>query len=166
MLNAYIQRDHAVLSIYALDLQRDFMDSHKQKVCPVVTRERDGYTQLLLFRHPQEGVQLVKGSVEPGETTAAAALRELREESGIEDALIDFKMGEKIFPTYQQAWTFYKMKIEGARALPDEWQFFAEEDGGLLFEFFWQSIHEALDTPYPDLYDEARLFIRLELKEE
>ncbi|MHC8286071.1 NUDIX domain-containing protein [Pseudomonas sp. XS1P51] len=46
------------------------------KACPVVLRNIE-QLEILAFRHPLAGLQLVKGSVEPGELTGAAAVREL-----------------------------------------------------------------------------------------
>ena len=51
------------------------------KSCPVVLRARETL-EILAFEHPLAGLQLVKGSVEPGESTALAAVRELMEEAG------------------------------------------------------------------------------------
>ena len=52
------------------------------KACPVVLR-RGQTLEILAFEHPLAGLQLVKGSVEPGEPTDVAAVRELFEEAGI-----------------------------------------------------------------------------------
>ena len=52
------------------------------KACAVVLSS-ESPPRILLFRHPQAGVQLVKGSIEPGETAQQAALRELWEETGV-----------------------------------------------------------------------------------
>ncbi|MDF4937158.1 NUDIX domain-containing protein, partial [Vibrio parahaemolyticus] len=52
------------------------------KVCPVVLRNQN--QEILLFKHPLAGVQLVKGTVEVfDESYIIAAKRELAEESGI-----------------------------------------------------------------------------------
>ena len=59
------------------------------KACPVVLQG----SKLLVFRHPSAGIQLVKGTIESGEGPEAAALRELREESGIADAAICEDLG-------------------------------------------------------------------------
>ncbi|HST88354.1 MAG TPA: NUDIX domain-containing protein, partial [Ktedonobacterales bacterium] len=60
----------------------------KVKVYAYVTREREGRTQALVFRHrvpdaPEAGIQVPGGTAEPGERPADALLRELREEAGI-----------------------------------------------------------------------------------
>lgn len=56
----------------------------------VVVRERDGTPEFAVvgaLKRPQEGV-LPKGHIESGETPEVAALRELREEAGIEGEVI------------------------------------------------------------------------------
>lgn len=53
------------------------------KACAVVLRDR-GVLEILAFEHPLAGLQLVKGSVEAGESTCATAVRELMEEAGIQ----------------------------------------------------------------------------------
>ena len=62
------------------------------KACPVILSCIAG-PRILLFRHPLAGVQLVKGTIESGETPAEAALRELSEEAGIDDASIVSDLG-------------------------------------------------------------------------
>ena len=62
------------------------------KACPVFLSSIPG-AHILLFRHPIAGVQLVKGTIEKGETPAETALRELSEESGITDASLVSDMG-------------------------------------------------------------------------
>lgn len=55
-----------------------------RKVIAYITRGRGGETRLLVFEHvdnPDAGVQVPKGTVEPGETLENAARREVREES-------------------------------------------------------------------------------------
>ncbi|MBF0678189.1 MAG: NUDIX domain-containing protein [Devosia sp.] len=54
-----------------------------QKVCPVVVRGSGRDQEILVFHHPQAGVQLVKGTLEPGEDPVTGDLRELAEESGL-----------------------------------------------------------------------------------
>jgi len=55
--------------------------------------------QLLVFRHldfPEAGIQVPAGTIKPGEALDAAALREAREETGLETlALVSF-LGEQL----------------------------------------------------------------------
>ena len=50
-----------------------------EKVCPYVLRGAGDRLEVLAFRHPLAGCQLVKGSLEPGERVVVGALRELAE---------------------------------------------------------------------------------------
>jgi 8-oxo-dGTP pyrophosphatase MutT (NUDIX family) len=77
------------------------------KVCPIVLRERAGSRQILVFRHPSAGVQLVKGGLENGEEPAEGALRELAEESGINKILsVEDKGTWNAGPAYPH-WHFF-----------------------------------------------------------
>ncbi len=53
------------------------------KACPIVLRGPATALKVLAFRHPIAGIQLVKGSIEPGERVDAAVVRELLEEAGV-----------------------------------------------------------------------------------
>ena len=63
------------------------------KACPVVLRSTQGKCEILAFCHPLAGHQFVKGTVEAGETPAAAALRELYKEAGITAQAITTMLG-------------------------------------------------------------------------
>ncbi|MBI5302308.1 MAG: NUDIX domain-containing protein [Chloroflexi bacterium] len=56
---------------------------HLDKVTAFITRH-DG-DEVLLFEHPYAGIQIPAGTVEEGEPFAQAALREAREESGLNE---------------------------------------------------------------------------------
>jgi 8-oxo-dGTP pyrophosphatase MutT (NUDIX family) len=99
------------------------------KACPVVLTSSPPI-RILLFRHPLAGTQLVKGTIEKGETPGQAALRELTEESGISDV-----------------WSFHLCRAE--RDLPERWGYKTLDDHGHLFEFFWASLE---DLPYADCH--------------
>jgi len=63
------------------------------KVTAFVTREGMSGLELLLFRHPNAGVQIPAGTVEEGETLERAALREVREETGLVDLRVRHYIG-------------------------------------------------------------------------
>ncbi|WP_284356572.1 NUDIX hydrolase [Pseudomonas putida] len=116
------------------------------KACPVVLSS-SVYPRILLFRHPQAGVQLVKGTLEKGETPATAALRELGEESGIANAKVTQDLGCWDAGHLGQVWSFHLCQVEGA--LPEHWSHQTQDDHGHLFTFFWAALD---DLPYGDCH--------------
>lgn len=104
------------------------------KACPIVLR-RD---ELLVFRHPLAGVQLVKGTIEPNESPEHAALRELAEESGIVDA----ELGETIavWDAEDEGQSWAIVEVRSRAALPDRWTHFTKDGGGHEFAFFWHPL--------------------------
>lgn len=129
------------------------------RTCPVVLRE-SGELEVLAFEHPLAGLQLVKGRLEPGESTQAAAIRELFEEAGIRaEAVRD--LGLCFNPSAQQVWAFHQ--CEPCSALPDAWTHRTEDDGGHLFRFFWHPLaHEPGEAWHPPFRD-ALAFVRSQL---
>lgn len=83
---------------------------HPDKACSAVLcfAQRPG---ILLFRHPQAGVQLVKGTIERGETPGQAALRELAEESGIDSATVVADLGCWESGHNGQIWSFQLCQV-------------------------------------------------------
>jgi 8-oxo-dGTP pyrophosphatase MutT (NUDIX family) len=116
------------------------------KACPVVLTSSPPI-RILLFRHPLAGTQLVKGTIEKGETPGQAALRELTEESGISDAVIESDLGCWKADHQDQVWSFHLCRAE--RDLPERWGYKTLDDHGHLFEFFWASLE---DLPYADCH--------------
>lgn len=53
------------------------------KACPIVVRHIEEQSEILVFSHPLAGTQLVKGSIEAGESSMEASERELMEEAGV-----------------------------------------------------------------------------------
>jgi 8-oxo-dGTP pyrophosphatase MutT (NUDIX family) len=64
------------------------------KVTAFITRERPTGRQLLLFQHPQAGVQLPAGTMDAGEDWATAVLREAYEETGLTQLTIHRYLGK------------------------------------------------------------------------
>jgi 8-oxo-dGTP pyrophosphatase MutT (NUDIX family) len=135
-----------------------------EKAVVAVVRTVDGRPELLAFDHPHAGTQLPKRTIEPDESIAAAALRELEEESGLTLA------GE---PTFIGTWE-RKLQdgIEGDRAphlhpwhlsllevppgLPDNWSHRATgspEEEGLIFQYRWVAVDADLPCKLHPLFD-------------
>lgn len=103
--------------------------------------------RILLFLHPQAGVQLVKGTIEKDETPGQAALRELAEESGISAAEIVDDLGCWDSGHHGQIWSFHLCRAGGP--LPEQWSHQTLDDHGHRFEFFWASLDH---LPYGDCH--------------
>lgn len=138
------------------------------KACPVVIRQRDGRTEILAFKHPAEKLQIVKGTIDPGESPGDAACRELFEESGliadknpkllaISNALLD-----------GNTWYFYLCDV--FQSIPDNWDFETLDDGGHMFRFFWHPIEVELNSEWHPLFHsvfkviQPKLYEHLELQ--
>lgn len=125
---------------------------HKACACLV-----DGRGRLLVFDHPEDGgMQLPKGTVEPGEAPDDAVRRELLEESGIDyrGALQplgtmdrDCEAGvEGNVHRHAQLWHLYLMRVEGT--LPETFEHVASgspEEDGLVFRFRWLAADDSVD---------------------
>ncbi len=103
--------------------------------------------RILLLRHPQAGVQLVKGTIEKGETPGRAALRELAEESGIRAAEVVDDLGCWDSGHHGQSWSFHLCASDGP--MPEQWSHQTLDDHGHVFEFFWASLDH---LPYDDCH--------------
>jgi 8-oxo-dGTP pyrophosphatase MutT (NUDIX family) len=133
------------------------------KAVPVVLRKKNERTEVLLFEHPLAGTQLVKGTVEPGESVSEAAARELTEESGLLAAGSSFELGTWERCPLGQVWHFREVQVE--QDLPDTWSHFTKDGGGLTFRFFWHP----LDAPAPvnchPVFVAALAFLRSQLSD-
>ncbi|MFD1794757.1 NUDIX domain-containing protein [Paracoccus aurantiacus] len=123
--------------------------------CPLVTRQLGDSRQVLAFRHPLAGRQFVKGSIEPPESAADAAIRELAEKSGIR--LVSHAVSLGAFSVGEQVWYFVDCRVP---ALPDRWQHWTRDGGGLQFEFFWHPLDQQLNSEWDAIFHEAFVFIR------
>jgi 8-oxo-dGTP pyrophosphatase MutT (NUDIX family) len=82
------------------------------KTCPVVVRNQGDGLQVLAFRHPLAGCQIVKGTIEKDESAANAALRELFEEAGIQSATVIRDLGVWNSGYEGQVWSFHLCEAE------------------------------------------------------
>lgn len=55
-----------------------------RKVTVFITRNNNGQKELLLFKHPNAGIQIPAGTIEENELPEDAAIREVWEETGLE----------------------------------------------------------------------------------
>ena len=133
------------------------MKQYVHKACPVILRQHDESWQILAFKHPKAGTQLVKGTVEEDERPEKTALRELAEESGIDQAVVIQKIGQLGFQATKQHWHLFLCRP--ALALPEEWSFFTEDGGGQLFQFFWHPLATAPDASWHPHFRRALTFI-------
>jgi ADP-ribose pyrophosphatase YjhB (NUDIX family) len=129
-----------------------------EKVCPVVIREKNGWCEILAFRHPLAGLQIVKGTVEDGEDLQNAARRELTEESGIVSISSCKSKGISDQITENQNWHFYHCTVD--ENLKETWEFFANEDGGINFSFFWFNLNEPLSNDWHPTFQRALDYIK------
>jgi 8-oxo-dGTP pyrophosphatase MutT (NUDIX family) len=131
----------------------------RPKAVPVVLRKGASGTEVLLFKHPLAGVQLVKGTVEPGESVNEAAVRELTEESGIDGATCERDLGiwEQCPP--DQIWHFRSMHVR-ASVLPERWSHRTADDGGHTFEFYWHRMDGAQPENCHPVFMAALEFLR------
>jgi 8-oxo-dGTP pyrophosphatase MutT (NUDIX family) len=126
------------------------------KACPVVFRDAS-FSRILVFKHPLAGVQLVKGSIETDEEPAAAALRELCEETGICDARVDRDLGVWVSGFEGQVWSFHLCSV--SLPLPDSWVHHAKDDGGLKLDFYWHSVSEQAEKDWHPVFRGALQYI-------
>ncbi len=134
------------------------MKHYVHKSCPVILRQQGDTWQILAFRHPQAGTQLIKGTLEAGERPEIGVLRELAEESGIDQALVVEKIGELDIHEAEQHWHIFLCQPTGI--LPEEWSFFTTDGGGHVFQFFWHSLGEAPDETWHPVFKSALAFIQ------
>jgi 8-oxo-dGTP pyrophosphatase MutT (NUDIX family) len=130
--------------------------SGPRKACPVVLRETTaGRIEILAFRHPLAGSQLVKGTIEHGESIRQAAERELIEEAGIvARAIADLGSVQMLDP--DQEW---HLVVCAAAQLAETWTHWTSDGGGLNFEFFWHPLEHEPDTTWHPIFRRALAFI-------
>jgi len=132
------------------------------KACPVILRHNNNKLELLAFKHPNGGNQLVKGNIKQNEALDVACIRELAEESGIQAQVV--KQLAAWEPNHKnQIWGFCLMHYKVI--LPDTWEFETKDDGGHIFSFFWQPLDSPLNSDWNEVYTRAFQYIKNTLAE-
>jgi 8-oxo-dGTP pyrophosphatase MutT (NUDIX family) len=126
-----------------------------RKACPVVLRRIPGQTEILAFRHPLAGYQLVKGTIEAAETVERSAERELLEESGVVGTASNY-LGALQMSEPEQEWHFV---VCDAGRPPETWTHRTSDGGGLDFEFFWHPLDQAPNESWHPVFRRALAFI-------
>ena len=130
----------------------------KAKAAPVLFRNVSACREILVFEHPIAGVQLIKGTVEPGESPGAAAIRELAEEAGITNANWVSELGVWESGHEQQIWHFHE--VHTSVALPETWRHHANDDGGHLFRMFWHEFPSQLGPSWHPVHARALTYLQ------
>ena len=128
-----------------------------QKVCPAVFRGVGADREILVFRHPLAGVQLVKGTLETGEAPQHGAARELREEAGIDGLPVAADLGTSALIADGQIWHFFRF---GGETLPEAWTHRCLDDGGHDFVFFWHRLDQEPGGDWHEVFRRALSYLR------
>nr|WP_202410007.1 NUDIX domain-containing protein [Halobacillus litoralis] len=121
-----------------------------KKAYGYVTRIKEGQIQVLVFQHPiaEAGIQIPKGTVDPGEDPQEAVLREMEEETGLRNFHVEQWLAEDLWKNDDGAIHhrfFYKLRVSNAE---DEWDHEPTgggEEKGLTFHFFWISSSDEVE---------------------
>ncbi len=127
------------------------------KACPVVLRHKNNQLELLVFKHPESGIQLAKGGIKKGEQLENACIRELEEESGIQAKVVK-RLGVWESNFKNQIWGFCLMHYEDI--LPDTWEYATSDDGGHIFSFFWQPLNSPPNDSWRSASKDAFWYIK------
>ncbi len=118
-----------------------------QKVIVYIVRHHRGVTELLVFEHvgADAGVQVPKGTVEPGESPEHAAIREVCEETGLR---VDGGLRHiGTLTRFGEEWSFFAVTTDAP--VPDVWVHRVGgvgEDVGMRFRYCWLPLN-----PVPNL---------------
>ena len=138
------------------------------KAYAYVLRQHHGQTQLLVFTHrdhPEAGLQVPGGTLEPDETPVQGVLREVAEESGLTALHVDGLVERcRVQDPGSGRWMvrhFFLLRVpsEQEQELPDHWEHTVtagEEDQGLVFCYQWLPLPEAQRRLWPHLAEPLR----------
>jgi len=129
----------------------------RQRVVAYLTRAGENGRELLVFEHrdyPEAGVQVPAGRLDPGEDLEPALLREIAEESGLENVRIIGELPDSE-SHYESRYENHGFHAVADGELPDEWEHVVYGDGddaGLTFRYRWVPIEPELhlfERPHP-----------------
>ncbi len=132
------------------------MNPKVKKALAYITRERDSKTQLLVFTHPhspEAGLQAPSGTVEQGEDTKAALLREAFEETGLNNLQVVRKLGifDYFNPETRMVNERHVFHLRLAGDCPETWEWLETGGGsvpdneGHLFALFWVDLVKPIE---------------------
>ena len=117
----------------------------RQRVVAYITREKENGRELLVFEdpeHPEIGLQVPAGRLDPGEELKTALLREIEEESGLGDVRVVREL-RGFESHYESRYDNHGFHLVADEDLPDEWDYVVRGDGddaGLTFHYRWVTI--------------------------
>jgi predicted acetyltransferase/8-oxo-dGTP pyrophosphatase MutT (NUDIX family) len=148
------QKENLFVRRYWIDfnLVQNQKNSITEKVVGYLTRSNGSKTQILVFNHDEQfsdaGTQVPAGTVESDENLEEAILREVYEEAGLENLIIESKIDHYQF--YREQSKKYVRRhvfhLTSTVPLPDKWTYQVQgngQDQGLNFHFFWMDIEKA-----------------------
>ena len=116
----------------------------KQKSFSYIVRAGPAGPELLVFASLDEpGFEAPKGSAQPGEAPAQAAMREVFEESGLCALTLIKELGQTLWQAEQQ--TFFLFRA--GEPLPDRFEHVVtghDGDRGMCYQYRWLAITPAL----------------------
>lgn len=121
----------------------------RQRVVAYITREGKNGRELLVFEHlhhPEIGIQVPAGRLDPAEELEPALLREIAEESGLENVLVIGELPD-FESHYRSKYENHAFHLVADKELPDEWDHVVSGDGddaGLTFHYRWVAIEPDL----------------------
>jgi 8-oxo-dGTP pyrophosphatase MutT (NUDIX family) len=121
------------------------------KVLAYITRDGSAGKEVLVFRHrhhPDAGIQVPGGTVEPGEDLIAALHREVEEETGLTGLQVVGQLAQaRFFAAWRDEWQERNVfHLEAPSELASSWLHVVtagEEDKGLHLDCFWLPVNEA-----------------------
>ncbi|MFC7212731.1 NUDIX domain-containing protein [Saliphagus sp. GCM10025334] len=119
--------------------------TYVHKSCAYITRDE---AELLAFESPEhDGLQIPKGTIEPGESPRAAVFREIVEESGLSAVGSTSHVASDVWNRYESPPKYYVRHFFHATVhdAPDEFTHVVTGEGeevGLEFEYSWIDLRE------------------------